>query len=62
MSLSMHTNIIIKTYFSFEHFLCLDLWGQFLFVELGAVSRRLDVVEVAASAVEQPPDCSLDDD
>jgi hypothetical protein len=45
------------------------LWGQFLFVELGAdvgvlslVSKRLDVVEVVAFAVEQLPDCSLDDD
>ena len=57
------------TYFWFEHFLCLDLWGQFLFVELevGAeslslVSKRLEVVEVEAFAVEQLPDCNLDDD
>ena len=52
----------IKVYFSFEHFLCLDLWVQFLFVELEVASKRVDVVEVEAFAVEQPPDCSLDDD
>lgn len=57
------------SYFSFERFLCLDLWGQFLFVALiidavvlSLASKRLEVVDVDASTgVEPEPDCSLGD-
>lgn len=54
------------TYFSLERFLCLDLWGQFLFAAittgaaaLSLASWRLAVVDVEASTdVVLELDCS----
>lgn len=54
------------SHFSFERFLCLDLWGQFLFAAtadgvgvLSLASKMLDVVDVDASTGAEPePDCS----
>lgn len=59
---------LLSTHFSLERFLCLDLWGQFLFVALvtdaevlSLASKRL-VVDVDASIAAAPAlDCSLGD-
>lgn len=34
--LKVPENFKLFSYFSFERFLCLDLWGQFLFVVIAA--------------------------